>query len=595
MRRFSSRILFFSIFQILWCTALGFLWTNDRNELRNKVHAWGTALSSTVPRLLEEGSLVRIEALLRGDSTLPTSICGADGGLIASNVPDPDADPCAQGLRVSPLIFDSRQVGYFHIGSVSPFSRHPGVYALLGMIWIGTSLFYFWILRRRSDLRVMDGLLQFMRDSKAKDLPSEISDLVSEGSKLGELITAVVGYRNAIDLLRQSERELERATLTSEIARQLVHDIRSPIAALQVAVLHATGVDEQTRIQVRSAIERIKDISNGLLARSRIPESERVGGSLTGSPPQASIQAASKVDWLDGLLESMVSEVRLQYADHSDLSISVATVSGSRPVFANIDRASFQRVISNLVANSAEAMAFRGVVSLKIEVTGSEVRVLVEDTGCGISPELLDKVTLRGGTYGKKGGNGLGISHAKACVESWGGKLEIESALGVGTRVILVLPKAQTPAWFMPTLEVTEGEVWVILDDDSCIHELWRRRLSPSPVSLVHLHSTQALLEWYRSNFHLENIRYLVDYEFAGESETGLDVIDRLSIAQESILSTSRSGEEAVRSRAEKLGVSILPKEFASEVDIRSAGAVSGLRRTDDWIGPARAESLSAV
>lgn len=79
--------------------------------------------------------------------------------------------------------------------------------------------------------------------------------------------------------------------------------------------------------------------------------------------------------------------------------------------------------------------------------------------------ELLARMGQKGATQGKAGGTGLGVHHAKATVEGWGGAFRMDSAPGKGTTVTIELPslkRAEAP------------KLAVLLDDDALVHMNWR-------------------------------------------------------------------------------------------------------------------------
>ncbi|MGK5088354.1 hypothetical protein WDW86_12410, partial [Bdellovibrionota bacterium FG-2] len=61
---------------------------------------------------------------------------------------------------------------------------------------------------------------------------------------------------------------------------------------------------------------------------------------------------------------------------------------------------------------------------------------------------------------------------------------------------------------------------------------------------------------------------YLCDYELVGSKETGLDVIEKLGIAPQSILVTSRYDEPAIQERCVRFGAKLLPKGLAHRVPL---------------------------
>ena len=84
-----------------------------------------------------------------------------------------------------------------------------------------------------------------------------------------------------------------------------------------------------------------------------------------------------------------------------------------------------------------------GVLTLEIRpVEGSLVRVVISDSGTGISPENLPRIfdpffTTK---VGDRGGTGLGLSFVHRIVEDNGGTIQAESTLGTGTRFTLTFP-----------------------------------------------------------------------------------------------------------------------------------------------------------
>ncbi|MBV9248542.1 MAG: PAS domain S-box protein [Acetobacteraceae bacterium] len=129
-------------------------------------------------------------------------------------------------------------------------------------------------------------------------------------------------------------------------------------------------------------------------------------------------------------------------------------VAGDAPcVFA--DQAQLETVLVNLATNARDAMPEGGRLTLSAEpvaanskyppglAPGRYVRIAVADTGVGINPELISRVTEPFFTTKEPGrGTGLGLSMAKGFAEQSGGVLTIESMPKRGTTVALWLPQA---------------------------------------------------------------------------------------------------------------------------------------------------------
>jgi signal transduction histidine kinase len=104
------------------------------------------------------------------------------------------------------------------------------------------------------------------------------------------------------------------------------------------------------------------------------------------------------------------------------------------------------RAVANVVANACQAMTATGTLTVQAtEVASGWVEVIVRDTGCGMSPEMIEQARLRFRTTRRdQGGTGLGLPIAERIVtDDHGGELLIESTLGKGTAVTMRLPTRQ--------------------------------------------------------------------------------------------------------------------------------------------------------
>ncbi len=118
------------------------------------------------------------------------------------------------------------------------------------------------------------------------------------------------------------------------------------------------------------------------------------------------------------------------------------------------DRHELENTLLNLAVNARDAMDGRGTLSIRTSATtltagqvgncqdGDHVAIAVADTGCGMSPEVIERVFEPFFTTKPVGkGTGLGLSQIFAFVRQSGGEIAIESAPGKGTVVTLYLPR----------------------------------------------------------------------------------------------------------------------------------------------------------
>ncbi len=158
------------------------------------------------------------------------------------------------------------------------------------------------------------------------------------------------------------------------------------------------------------------------------------------------------------------------------------------------------------------------------------------------------------------------LFHASATLKEWNGELLIESAVGEGTLVKIVLVRTRAPEWFVPDIRISEERKIVILDDDESIHQVWKAKFIQANISkerVKHFSNEQDFRKWIVDCKNVDECLFLCDYELLGTKTTGLDLIQEYGLQSQSILVTSRYEEAQVFSRAKKLGLKMMPKSLA--------------------------------
>lgn len=356
--------------------------------------------------------------------------------------------------------------------------------------------------------------------------------------------------------------EIQKAKINAmaDIAAQVAHDIRSPLAAIATVEKDLREIPEERRVILRSAINRIRDIASDLLEKNK--PSKRANAEKDVLAPQL----------LSALVEQLLSEKRLQYRTRHNIAIHFHLNRESYGLFAAVHPKELKRVISNLVNNAIESISDSGNVDLYLKPTGGFVDISITDNGCGIPADLIPRLGFKGETHGKSEGQGLGLSHARTWVSLWGGDLLIDSNVGEGTKVTIRLPISPTPEWFLDKLYLRS--TIVILDDDPSIHQIWRGRFASSApeferLSIFNFATTQELHRWCHENpVLMKQALFLLDFELLGSDQNGLDVANSLDISDRSVLVTSRFEEQKIRERCLRLGMKLIPKGLAGFVPI---------------------------
>jgi signal transduction histidine kinase/FixJ family two-component response regulator len=355
---------------------------------------------------------------------------------------------------------------------------------------------------------------------------------------------------------KEGERQL------GELARQVAHDIRSPLAALTVAAEHSKELQEGDRDIITSATGRIRDIANDLIFKTK---------SKDKASPQEHTQPS--VQLLSGLVEGIISEKRTEYRHLLDVEIDFVQNAKAYGVFASVVAGDLKRIISNLVNNSVEALVQKGKILISIQTEAESARIDVCDNGPGIPKEVLKNLGKKGVTFGKSGGSGLGLFHAVETVRTWKGSLSLSNLSTGGALATLLVPLASSPKWFVPALKVEKNMKIVIVDDDPTIHQIWTGRFEPMrkdlSVSLNHFSGKDDFSAWWsQEGRNGTAVVFLVDYEFLGKPYTGLDLIHEFCIADKSVLVTSRFEDPDVVKQCEAMGVRLIPKGLAGFVPV---------------------------
>jgi signal transduction histidine kinase len=221
-------------------------------------------------------------------------------------------------------------------------------------------------------------------------------------------------------------REAERLATTGELAAGMAHEIRNPLAAIVNATVLLTDEakltpDERssTLAAIRIEARRLNRILSDFLHHARPQEPRRAPGDIR--------EVVQHVGML----------IRDDRSRAPRIDVRVA-VDPAVPRFA-FDRDQVIQVLWNVALNSVEAMNGRGRLSLEVARQNGDVALAVSDTGPGILPENLPRV-FEPFYSGKPNGSGLGLTIAERIVAAHGGRIEIDSAPGHGTRVTLLFP-----------------------------------------------------------------------------------------------------------------------------------------------------------
>jgi two-component system sensor histidine kinase BaeS len=283
---------------------------------------------------------------------------------------------------------------------------------------------------------IMGGIAVLASLFASKRLTSPLKALLEQTKSIrrGDLgkRTRVRGEDEIAGLSRAFNEMADDLQLQDSLRRKLIanvaHELRTPIAAMR-GELEAVmdGVLPLDRDQVRSLNEEIV----------------RLGTILDGIDDLTQAQASSltiarrKLDVM-----AVLGNIRDRFsASAGEKGVQVVLEEGnSLQAWADADK--LNQILVNLVSNAVKATQEGGVVTLRAATEKKGTLIEVADTGKGISPEEIPHIFER--FYrSEDGGLGLGLSIVKELVDAHDGSIEVESEVGKGTRVKVVLPVEQ--------------------------------------------------------------------------------------------------------------------------------------------------------
>lgn len=234
---------------------------------------------------------------------------------------------------------------------------------------------------------------------------------------------------------REARLEAEAATRArDEMLRVVSHDLRNPVTGvLMGAKLLRFQLDpDHPGLDVLEGIELAAE-RQGRLIRDLTDVANIEAGRLSVELQRQRIGT---------LVRSAVRPLD-PVARARNIELDCAGLDNIPPVSADRDR--IVQVLSNLLDNAIEATAPGGRVEVAASKAGDFVRVVVRDTGKGLSEDVKERVFerfWRGSAAGARPGTGLGLAIARGIVESHGGEIGVESELGNGSTFHFTLPLA---------------------------------------------------------------------------------------------------------------------------------------------------------
>ncbi|HEX5061846.1 MAG TPA: ATP-binding protein [Kofleriaceae bacterium] len=241
-----------------------------------------------------------------------------------------------------------------------------------------------------------------------------------------EIVGCVINFQDLTELkrLEMHARRTERMATVGQLAAGVAHEIRNPMAAISGSIellkqSSETSDDDRALMTiVQREVQRLNVLIGDLLDYAN------------PRPKQA-------VDFDLGSLVQETVQVARGDQNFSEIEITAAT---DEPLAIHADPAKLRQVVWNLVRNAADA-AGGGGKHVKVEARrdGGGAKISVADDGPGIPDAVLGRIFDPFVTTKQKG-TGLGLATCHSIITEHGGRIDVETAPGKGTKMVVTIP-----------------------------------------------------------------------------------------------------------------------------------------------------------
>ncbi|WP_239462775.1 sensor histidine kinase [Collinsella tanakaei] len=275
---------------------------------------------------------------------------------------------------------------------------------------------------------------------RAVDLDHPIRNVENAYAEMIPMLERIETQRQ--ELKRQMRVLADNDRMRREFTANITHELKTPLTAISgYAELIASGMvaDEADQRDFARRIHkeagRLTALVNDILTLSSLDEAERGDAEVTNSV----LGSREPVD-----LPRMLDTVYHRLETVADVSGITLAVKSEPAIVFGVPRL-LDELVYNLASNAIRYNKPNGSVTMRCGVEDGKPFVSVEDTGIGIAPEEQDKVFERFYRVDKsrskaRGGTGLGLAIVKHAAMFHDATIEVDSALGEGTKVIVRFP-----------------------------------------------------------------------------------------------------------------------------------------------------------
>ena len=299
----------------------------------------------------------------------------------------------------------------------------PGILAALAAFLVLALAVGYWL--ARSLIRPLQSFSQALPQIGSDEEPELVA--AERMDELGHVARTFLATRAQLRQERAKREQAERLATLGRMAASLAHEVRNPVAAIRMHAELIGGEETPHSTETLASLEHITRESDKI---------ENLVQQWTffakPEPPRTTRQDVRTVmQQVSSLLAPAATRARLRW----DIEIPV------EPIFAEVDATRLSQALTNVLQNAIHATPEHGTVSLRANVLGGNVQMLVSDSGPGFSEDAR-KHFAEPFFSEKEGGMGLGLTVASDLCAAHGGSLTVQNQADDGALVILQIPLA---------------------------------------------------------------------------------------------------------------------------------------------------------
>ena len=229
------------------------------------------------------------------------------------------------------------------------------------------------------------------------------------------------------ELLRREVAEKEKFKAVATLAGGVAHEIKNPLTAIQTfseflpQKLNDKEFLNKFAAIVGTEVNRIDQLVHQLLDFAK--------------PSPLSLKETNIHNLIDETLDFLNSKF-IQHKIKIEKKYDI-----NKESLLSVDPIQLKQVFMNIFLNAIDAMSQSGTLTVATKTTDASLEIIIQDTGCGITPKDLSHI-FDPFFSNKDNGTGLGLSITHGIIQEHKGKIRVESVGGQGTDFTIELPVA---------------------------------------------------------------------------------------------------------------------------------------------------------